>query len=85
MESKLSNNFRKSFRKLHPRIQEKAAEKISIFEQNPFDLRLDTHKLHGEDKEIWAFSVTKSYRIKFVFTDEQTALFLEIGTHDIYK
>lgn len=85
MESKLSNRFRKSFRKLHLRLQEKAAEKISIFEQNPFDPRLDTHKLHGEDQETWAFSITKFYRIKFLFIDEQTAIFLEIGTHDIYR
>lgn len=85
MESKLSNNFRKSFRKLHSRIQEKTAEKISIFEQNPFNPRLDAHKLHGEGQEIWAFSVTKYYRIKFIFLDPQTALFLDIGTHDIYK
>ncbi|MEK9173585.1 MAG: type II toxin-antitoxin system mRNA interferase toxin, RelE/StbE family [Patescibacteria group bacterium] len=85
MESKLSNNFRKSFRKLHSRIQEKAAEKISIFEQNPFDPRLDTHELHGKDRDIWSFSITGSYRIKFIFLDSNNVLFIEIGTHDIYK
>ena len=70
---------------LHPKIQEKAIEKISIFKENPYDSRLDTHKLHGEDKDAWAFSITDHYRIKFTFQSGDKALFLEIGTHDIYK
>jgi len=81
----VANSFRKTFRRLHPKIQEKAIEKISIFKENPYDSRLDTHKLHGEDKDAWAFSITDHYRIKFTFQSGDKALFLEIGTHDIYK
>lgn len=80
-----SRNFQKQYKKTSRRIKTTAKEKESIFRQNPFDPRLDTHKLQGKEKEAWAFSVTRSYRIKFIFLTEDSVLFLEIGTHDIYK
>lgn len=82
---KLSTRFKKSFRKLHPRIQEKAIERTNVFRENPFDPRLETHSLSGRLKECWAFSVDKKYRIKFTFLNQGEVLFLDIGTHDIYK
>ncbi len=78
----LSSRFKKSFRKLHTHIQKKAIEKIAIFRKNPFDSRLDTHKLHGEKKEEWAFSVDYSYRISFIFLEDGKIIFTDIGTHD---
>jgi len=85
MEIHLSSRFKKSFRKLHPQIQKKAVLKTSVFKDNPFTPKLDTHKLHGEKKEEWAFSVDYSYRISFVFVENNTILFTDIGTHDMYK
>jgi mRNA-degrading endonuclease YafQ of YafQ-DinJ toxin-antitoxin module len=85
MEIHLSSRFKKSFGKLHPQIQKKAVLKISVFRDNPFAPKLDTHKLHGEKKEEWAFSVDYSRRISFVFVGNNTILFTDIGTHDMYK
>lgn len=85
MEIELSSRFKKSFRKLHPRIQKKAIEKTAVFRANPFTAKLDTHKLHGEKKEEWAFSVDYTYRISFVFLEVSKILFTDIGTHDIYR
>ncbi len=85
MEIHLSSRFKKSFRKLHPQIQKKAVLKTSVFKDNPFTPQLDTHKLHGEKKEEWAFSVDYSYRISFVFVWNNAILFTDIGTHDMYK
>ena len=85
MEIVLSSRFKKSFRKLHPRVQKKAIEKSAIFKNEPFNLRLDTHKLQGEKKEEWAFSVDYSYRISFVFLKDGNVIFTDIGTHDIYE
>ena len=44
-----------------------------------------THKLSGKEKEVWAFWVNFRYRIKFLFLNNGEVLFLDIGTHDIYK
>lgn len=82
MEVKLSSRFKKSFAKLYPRIQKKAIEKIVLFRKNQFDSRLNTHKLHGERKGEWAYSVDYSYRIVFIFLENDTVLYLDIGTHD---
>ena len=85
MEIELSSRFKKSFRKLHPRTRKKAIEKVAAFKVNPFEPRLDTHKLHGEKKEEWSFSVDYSYRISFIFLEDGKILFTDIGTHDIYR
>lgn len=85
MDIELSSRFRRSFRKLQPLIQKKAIEKTVVFKENPFVPRLDTHKLHGEKKEEWAFSVDYTYRISFIFLEDSKILFTDIGTHDIYR
>ena len=81
-----SPRFRKSYQRLPKRIKEKAKEKEFVFRENPFAPQLKTHKLSGKDKECWAFRITKSIRIKFIFLSEQEVLFLDIGPHPkIYK
>jgi mRNA-degrading endonuclease YafQ of YafQ-DinJ toxin-antitoxin module len=81
----LSSRYKKSFRRLHHRIQRKAILKIKIFRENPFNPQLRTHPLSGKEKECWAFWIDYYYRIKFIFLDSDEILFLDIGTHDIYK
>ncbi len=80
-----SSRFRKSYKKLPKNIKDKATEKERIFRTNPFDARLDTHKLHGKYKEYWAFTIADQYRIMFTFAESNTVDFIDIGTHEIYK
>lgn len=82
---RISPRFKKNYRRLPKRIKKKAKEKEIVFRNNPLDARLATHKLSGKDKGCWAFWVTDSYRIKFIFLPKGEVLFLDIGTHDIYK
>lgn len=81
----VTGRFEKEYRRLPKKIQKTAKEKEAIFRNNPFDLRLETHKLHGKEKEIWSFSITRAYRIKFIFLNKTTVLFLAIGGHEIYS
>jgi mRNA-degrading endonuclease YafQ of YafQ-DinJ toxin-antitoxin module len=85
MEVHISSRFKKSFRKLDPRVQKKAVDKTALFRNDPFASNLGTHKLHGEKKEEWAFSVDYSYRISFIFVGNGDILLTDIGTHDMYK
>lgn len=57
--------FARQYKKLPRAIQEAAEEKEKIFRDNPFDLRLKTHKLGGTLSCFWSFSVTYSHRIIF--------------------
>ncbi|MBU1159805.1 type II toxin-antitoxin system mRNA interferase toxin, RelE/StbE family [Patescibacteria group bacterium] len=76
--------FKKAYKKLSFEIKIKAEEKETLFRKNPFDSRLDTHKLHGKLKNQWSFSIDKKYRILLEF-DKADAVFLDIGDHGLYK
>lgn len=84
-EIEYSKKFLKSLKKLPERIIDQAEEKERIFKDNFFHPILKTHKLSGKDKECWAFWINHSYRVKFIFLGGEKVLFLDIGTHDIYK
>ena len=65
-------------------IQQRAKEREKIFRNNPFDPRLDTHKLHGRLNGQWSFWITGKVRIMFEF-DNGDVIFLDIGDHGIYQ
>lgn len=79
--------FRRSYRGLDGQTKAQAEEKVAIFKSDPFNVRLDAHRLHGKLKKQWSFSVNHRYRILFEFLNKaQTeAVFLDIGDHRIYR
>ncbi len=85
LEIQTSPEFERAFVRLLMRIQKLARRKDSMFRQDAFHPSLDTHKLHGELKGTWAYSVNKHYRVHFYFVDDHTVVYVNIGTHEIYK
>lgn len=85
MTINISPKFEKSYRRLPDEIKKKAKEKELIFRENLFNPCLKTHKLSGKNKRCWAFWIDRFFRIKFIFLSKREVLFLDIGTHDIYK
>lgn len=80
-----SPTFLKGLKKL-PKDQLKSlARQEKIFLQNPFDSRLKTHKLKGELKDFYSFSVSYHWRIVFHFEKDDTVALDMIGTHGVYK
>jgi len=80
-----SRDFLKHLSGLPQKVIEKAKERELIFREDAFDSRLRTHKLHGKDRDTWAFWIDYTYRIKFIFLNEGEVLFLDVGTHEVYK
>lgn len=80
-----SSGFKRAYGKLDNIIKKKADRRISIFLQDPFDKRLDTHKLHGKLQNFWAFSVDDKYRVVFGFASNEQVVFLDIDDHDLYR
>ena len=76
--------FLKSLKRLPRSVQQKGEERDGIFRKNPFDSRLDTHKLHGRFQGFWAYSVDYHYRVIFIFEDQKTVTYYDIGLHKIY-
>lgn len=80
-----SKKFVRSFKKLPPEIKARARAVDEIFRKDPTDRRLRLHKLHGDLEDFHSFSVDFSYRIIVEFKKSNIALFLDIGTHDLYE
>lgn len=78
-------NFKKHYQELPKKIKILAEEREGVFRKNPQDPRLKIHKLSGRLKNIWSFSVDKNYRILFIYHKNREIIFLDIGTHEIYK
>jgi len=57
-------------------------EKIQLFIENPFDIRLKTHKLSGKLTESWSFSLNYQIRVVFTFVEENKVILENIGKHD---
>ena len=79
-----SSSFKRVFKKrvLNKGIELKFWSKLETFVKNPYDPSLRTHKLTGEIKELWSFSVEYDCRVIFRFLEEDKVLFIDIGTHD---
>ncbi len=57
-------------------------KKVAIFQNDPYESSLQTHKLKGNLAGSLAFSLTFKLRVVFEFTEEGYAQFSDIGTHD---
>jgi len=64
-------------------LQKIAEKREQIFRENPFNPRLDTHKLHGKLKDFWSFEIDTKNHIMFEF-DGADVIFFKIGDHSQY-
>ncbi len=80
------STFEKHWKKYLLGLTEKQKEylrnRLSIFKEDIFDKRLKTHRLKGNLKEYYAFSVSYSNRIVFKIIEDNSVYFIEIGSHD---
>ena len=82
---KFTTNFKKSYTKIirkKPEAGFDILEKLLLFTINPFNPKLDTHKLKGKYSELWSFTVQYDLRIIFGFESDNSVILVDIGTHD---
>ena len=81
-----SSKFERKYKKLPTKIKKIAEKKEKIFRKNPFDQRLETHKLKGPLKGLYSFSINNKYRIVFEFIKKKDkAYFHNVGDYSIYS
>ncbi|MFA5791715.1 MAG: type II toxin-antitoxin system mRNA interferase toxin, RelE/StbE family [Candidatus Paceibacterota bacterium] len=80
-----TKKFEREYKRLNKKIKLKVESCENIFRKNPFNPTLKTHKLSGELKDFWSFSIDFSYRVIFEFIDNGNIFFHSIGNHNIYK
>lgn len=80
-----SADFIRSLKKLsrkQPEAIPSLIEKILLFNNHINHPSLKLHKLSGNLKEHWAFSIDYDLRIIFRYTPDRNILFIDIGSHD---
>lgn len=64
-------------------MKELVRERITLFQKNPDDSRLDSHPLRKRLKGKWTFSITGDIRIVFEWLGAHRVRFLTIGGHEV--
>ena len=85
MKVSFSSNFKKAYKKrirFDVEKQLKFIECLALFMNAPYHPKLRTHKLIGELKELWSFSIEYDLRVVFYFISDTEVIFEDIGTHD---
>ncbi len=77
----LHKDFEKSFKKLPPKIKQKAIAQLTLFKQNPWDPKLYNHFLRAEYDGYRSISITGDYRAFYRPLSADKAVFTHIGTH----
>ena len=84
-EVAFSSSFKRAFKrkiKGNAGLESHFFERLEIFQNNPFDQRLRTHKLSGRLKDLWSFTIEYDLRVVFSFLEGERVLFVDIGTHE---
>jgi len=78
--------FEKKYKKLPFKLKLKVKERNKLFSEQPFDPILNNHSLHGKYLGYRSINVTGDIRVIYKLLDKNTALFVDIDTHNkLYK
>lgn len=77
--------FFRKFNKLPKVLQDDVREKITLFAENPRNPSLRAHKLKGQLRGYFSFSVNYKYRIVYEYDDAHTVALLTVGDHSVYE
>jgi mRNA-degrading endonuclease YafQ of YafQ-DinJ toxin-antitoxin module len=81
----LTSGFRKAFKRKvrgNRDLEKRFRDRVALFQKNPFEPRLKTHRLSGHLQGLWSFSIDYDVRVVFSFAEPNRALFIDIGSHD---
>lgn len=70
------------YKGLEPTLKEEVKEKIYLFQDSKNHTSLKVHKLHGDLKNCYSFTVNYKIRIVFEYENKNTVNLLYIGNHD---
>ncbi len=76
-----SSTFKKCYKRLSKKNQDKFDEKILLFIVDEFNEALKNHKLHGQYSECRSINITGDIRAIYRKTSEDDYYFILIGTH----
>ena len=80
-----TKSFVRRFKKLENDVEEEAFKKIELFKNRSNHRVLKVHKLHGDMKDSFSFSVNQKVRIVFRYLSDEEVILIAIDDHDIYR
>lgn len=69
-------------KKTDQKLEKKIIKQLQLLKTNPRHPSLRLHKLTGNLTNMWSISITMNVRMIYRLLDENTAYFVDIGTHD---
>mgnify|MGYP001596140253 CR=1 FL=1 len=86
MEIGYSNSFRKKYKKLPVKVQDKFNAKLILFLEDPFNPLLNNHSVHYPYDGCRSINITGDLRAIYELKEKGLAHFLTIGSHnELYK
>jgi len=82
-DSTFEKHWKKYLDGLTEKKKKRLRKRLAIFKEDVFDKRLKTHRLKGNLKEYYAFSISYSDRIVFKIVEGDVIYFIEVGSHDV--
>lgn len=80
MEVQFHKNFKKRFKKIHPKTQEQFYERLDLFLYDKFSQSLNNHSVDRAYPGCRSINVSGDYRAIYKEVGD-TAIFITIGTH----
>ncbi len=81
MEAILHQSFKKKFRKLPPKIQQRFFERVELFLNDKFHPVLNNHSVAAAYPGWRSINITGDYRALYEEKDDDVVVFTKIGTH----
>ena len=78
--------FRKAFRKLKAGEIAQLKERLELFSKDPFNQKLNNHRLQGEYSDRRSINITGDLRALYKIKSRDTVLFVLLDTHsELYE
>ena len=73
--------FKKQYKKLTPKLQQKTKASIALWARNPNDESLRLHKLSGKMSRFYSIDITGDLRALYEKVGDEVYLYQMVGTH----
>lgn len=81
-----SSHFKKTAKKLPPKVRAALRERLELFMEQPFDPILNNHPLRGSMRSYRSINITGNYRLIYESYDGETVRLIDIATHsELYE
>ena len=76
-----TSGFKRQYKKLPVKIQQRVQDRFAQFVLDEFDPTLNNHKLSGELSSCRSINITGDYRVVYEKIDADLVCLIAIGTH----